>query len=138
LKSCWESWWRLLRYTVTLTFASELAGTIVLFAAFGKYDLPFGERLWFSVFHSVSAFCNAGLDVFGLVGKERGWAGSLQPFAHDLSVVLTIAALLMLGGLGFPVVVEISDRIRGNGPDGQFTPAPFSSPIWSCGSAERS
>jgi len=104
--------WRLLRYTIALTFASELIGAIVLFWAFGKYDLLFVERMWFAIFHSVSAFCNAGLDVFGLVGKERGWAGSLQPFAHDPSVVLTIAGLLMLGGLGFPVVVEISDRLR--------------------------
>ncbi len=105
--------WRLLRYTVTLTFTSELAGTALLFWAFGKYNLPFGERLWFSIFHSISAFCNAGFDVFGLVGKERNWAGSLQPFAHDPFVVLPIAALLMLGGIGFPVVVEIADRLRG-------------------------
>ncbi|MCS7187486.1 MAG: hypothetical protein N3B10_07420 [Armatimonadetes bacterium] len=105
--------WRLLRYTITLTFTSELIGTGVLFWAFGKYDLPFGERLWFAIFHSVSAFCNAGLDVFGLIGKERNWAGSLQPFAHDPSVVLTIAGLLMLGGLGFPVIVEIADHLRG-------------------------
>jgi trk system potassium uptake protein TrkH len=105
--------WRLLRYTIAFTFATELAGAILLFLAFGRYELPFGARLWFAIFHSVSAFCNAGLDVFGLVGKERGWEGSLQPFAHDPLVVLTIALLLMLGGIGFPVIVEISDRLRG-------------------------
>ncbi|MFN4179878.1 MAG: TrkH family potassium uptake protein [Armatimonadota bacterium] len=104
--------WRLLRYTIVFTFACELAGTFLLFVAFGRYDLTFGERLWFAIFHSVSAFCNAGLDVFGLVGKERNWAGSLQPFAHDPFIVLTIASLLMLGGLGFPVIVEIADQLR--------------------------
>lgn len=104
--------WRLLRYAITFTFTSELIGAVLLFLALGKYSLSFGERLWFSVFHSVSAFCNAGLDVFGLVGRERGWAGSLQPFAHDPSIVLTTAVLLMLGGIGFPVVVETFDHLR--------------------------
>lgn len=108
--------WRLLRYAITSTFAVELLGTLLLFLAFGRYNLPFGERLWFAIFHSVSAFCNAGLDVFGLVGKERGWGSSLQPFAHDPFVVLTIAGLFILGGLGFPVIVEVSDRIRGKKP----------------------
>ncbi|MEZ8218553.1 trk system potassium uptake protein TrkH [Candidatus Fervidibacteria bacterium JGI MDM2 SSWTFF-3-K9] len=105
--------WRLLRYTIAFTFATELVGAFLLFWAFGRYELSLGERLWFSIFHSVSAFCNAGLDVFGLVGKEREWAGSLQPFAHDPFVVLTAALLLMLGGIGFPVVIEIVDKLRG-------------------------
>lgn len=104
--------WRLLRYTFAFTFATESLGAVLLFLALGRYELSFSERLWFSVFHSVSAFCNAGLDVFGLVGVKRGWAGSLQPFAHDPFIVLTIASLFMLGGLGFPVIVEIADRIR--------------------------
>ncbi|MCS7263246.1 MAG: hypothetical protein NZ805_00265 [Armatimonadetes bacterium] len=104
--------WRVLRYAVVFTFATETVGFLFLFWAFGQYGLGLGERIWFSLFHSVSAFCNAGLDVFGLVGKEQNWAGSLLPFAHDPLVVLTIASLLMLGGLGFPVVVEIADHIR--------------------------
>jgi len=105
--------WRLLRYTIAFTLATELVGAFLLFWAFGRYELSFGERLWFTIFHSVSAFCNAGFDVFGLVGKEREWAGSLQPFAHDPFVVLTVVLLLMLGGIGFPVVVEIADKLRG-------------------------
>jgi len=105
--------WRLLRYTIAFTLAAELTGVFLLFFAFGRHELSFGERLWFAIFHSVSAFCNAGLDVFGLVGKGRGWAGSLQPFAHDPFVILTVALLFMLGGIGFPVVVEIADRVRG-------------------------
>ncbi len=103
--------WRLLRYAIAFTFATEFTGFVILFLAFGRYNLGFWERLWFSIFHSVSAFCNAGLDVFGLVGKERGWAGSLLPFSHDPFVVLIVAALLILGGLGFPVIVEIVDHI---------------------------
>ncbi len=105
--------WRLLRYTIAFTLAAELTGVFLLFFAFGRYELSFGERLWFAIFHSVSAFCNAGLDVFGLVGKERGWSGSLQPFAQEPFVVLTVALLFVLGGIGFPVVVEVADRLRG-------------------------
>lgn len=104
--------WRLLRYTFAFTFTTESLGAVLLFLALGRYELSLSERLWFSVFHSVSAFCNAGLDVFGLVGVKRGWAGSLQPFAHDPFIVLTIASLFMLGGLGFPVIVEIFDKIK--------------------------
>ncbi len=104
--------WRLLRYAVLFTFGVEVVGALLLFLAFHRYDFSPVVRAWFAVFHSVSAFCNAGLDVFGLVGQERGWAGSLQPFATDPLVVLTIAVLLMLGGIGFPVVTEIADHLR--------------------------
>ncbi|MGQ9462721.1 MAG: TrkH family potassium uptake protein [Candidatus Fervidibacter sp.] len=105
--------WNLLRHTLLFTFMAEALGALLLFLAFGQYGLSFGERLWFSLFHSVSAFCNAGLDVFGLVGSERRWASSLQPFAHDPFIVLTINFLFILGGLGFPVIVEIVDKIKG-------------------------
>ncbi len=104
--------WRLVRYAVVFTALAELLGALLLFFAFGRYELPLPVRAWFALFHSVSAFCNAGLDVFGLIGQERGWGGSLQPFATDPFVVLTIALLLMLGGIGFPVVVEVVDHLR--------------------------
>ena len=71
----------------------------------------FGWRrgIWFSVFHSVSAFCNAGFDVFG---DYRGGA-SLSAFAADPLVVLTIAGLIILGGLGFIVWDDlITSRFR--------------------------
>ena len=55
--------------------------------------------LWMAVFHAVSAFCNAGFDLFG------GYA-SLTAFSGDPLVLLTIAALIILGGLGFSVILE--------------------------------
>lgn len=55
--------------------------------------------LWTAVFHAVSAFCNAGFDLFG------GYA-SLTAFSGDPLVLLTIAALIILGGLGFSVILE--------------------------------
>ncbi len=104
--------WQLVRYAVLFTLLAELVGAVVLFLAFGRYDLPLGVRIWLAVFHAVSAFCNAGLDVFGWIGEARGWGSSLQPFASDPFVVLPIALLLMAGGIGFPVVAETLDFLR--------------------------
>ncbi|GBC99368.1 Ktr system potassium uptake protein B [bacterium HR17] len=108
-------WWdarQIVRHVIGFTFLAEALGALALFIALDRYELPWTTQLWFSVFHSVSAFCNAGLDVFGAVGAERGWGGSLQPFARDPLVLLPIAALIGAGGLGFLVVAEIADRVR--------------------------
>ena len=61
--------------------------------------------LWVAFFHAVSAFCNAGFDLFG------GFA-SLTAFSGDPLVLLTVAGLVILGGLGFSVILETT-RIRG-------------------------
>ena len=64
-----------------------------------------GRGLWVSLFHSVSAFCNAGMDVIGPVSLEE-YTGS--------TLLLTVTmALIVLGGLGFVVLFDIVDRIRG-------------------------
>jgi trk system potassium uptake protein TrkH len=88
---------QLVRGVVRFTFAFEAMGAVVLFMAL----LPrFGvvEGLWHAVFHAVSAFCNAGFSTFSdsLVGL-RGSPLSLA----------TIMGLVVLGGLGFLVLVEI-------------------------------
>ncbi len=79
----------------------------VIFEALGALLLAFrfvptfgwARGIWFAVFHSISAFCNAGFD---LMGDFRGGA-SLSAFATDPLVVLTVAALILIGGLGFIV-----------------------------------
>lgn len=58
------------------------------------------KGIWYSVWHAVSAFCNAGFDLFGQFG-------SLTGFRQDPLVLLTIAALIMLGGTGFAVMLEV-------------------------------
>ena len=57
----------------------------------------FARGLWYSVFHSVSAFCNAGFDLF--TGREE--LPSLMLFHGDALVILTVTALIVIGGLGF-------------------------------------
>ena len=62
--------------------------------------------LWFAVFHAVSAFCNAGFDLLG------GFS-SLTGFAADPLVLLTVAVLIILGGLGFSVILEVLRNRQG-------------------------
>lgn len=87
----------LTRLYLLLALVIELAGAVLL----GLRFVPmFGPRgLWLSVFHAVSAFCNAGFDLFG------GFS-SLTAFSHDPLVLLTVAVLIVLGGLGFSVILE--------------------------------
>ena len=82
-----------------LALGFELTGTLILSVRFVPlYGMRRG--LWFSVFHAVSAFCNAGFDLFGRFQ-------SLTAFAADPLVVLTVALLIVLGGLGFTVILEV-------------------------------
>ena len=87
------------RLYLLLAFGIELMGALLLSIRF----IPmFGLRrgLWYSLFHAVSAFCNAGFDLFGQFS-------SLTAFAGDPLVLLTVAALIILGGLGFSVILEV-------------------------------
>ncbi len=86
------------RLYLMLALGIELIGAGLLSIRF----IPmFGLRrgLWMALFHAVSAFCNAGFDLFG------GFS-SLTAFAHDPLVLLTVALLIVLGGLGFSVILE--------------------------------
>ena len=81
-----------------LSLGIELLGAAVLSLRFVPL---FGWKrgLWLALFHAVSAFCNAGFDLFG------GFS-SLTAFSGDPLVLLTIAVLIILGGLGFSVILE--------------------------------
>ena len=86
------------RLYLFLALGFEFLGTGLLSVRFiPVYGLRRG--LWMAFFHSVSAFCNAGFDLFG------GYS-SLTAFAHDPLVLLTVALLIVLGGLGFSVILE--------------------------------
>ncbi|HZK25776.1 MAG TPA: TrkH family potassium uptake protein [Oscillospiraceae bacterium] len=93
---------RLVKTVVLLTFAAEALGALLLATRF----IPiYGWRtgVFYSVFHAVSAFCNAGFDI---IGSYR----SLTPFATDPVIVLTIALLFIIGGIGFTVWIEFLQR----------------------------
>jgi trk system potassium uptake protein len=99
----------LLKRIAIFTIVAEVIGAVVLGIAFtscpeaGPPGDPLG--IWWGVFHSISAFNNAGFD---LTGGFR----SLVPFVDDWVVLLTIAILLSLGGLGFAIVGDAVERRR--------------------------
>ena len=96
---------RLQRLVVIGSFSIEGAGALILLLRFWP-EYGFWQGLKWGVFHSVSAFCNAGFDIFGCL--EPG--ASLIPFQNDPVVLLTISALIIIGGLGFLVWQEIGER----------------------------
>lgn len=88
---------RLFRYVLGFTLAVEMLGALFLSIRFvPTYGL--GKGIWFSVFHSISAFCNAGFDILG---------DSIYPLRGDYLVNITIMCLIIIGGLGFMVTSEI-------------------------------
>ncbi|BEP28610.1 TrkH family potassium uptake protein [Helicovermis profundi] len=90
---------RLTKYIIYATFLIEGVGAFFLSLKFIPiYGLKKG--LFFSVFHAISAFCNAGFDIIGN-GK------SLTPFVGDGIINITIMTLIIVGGLGFTVVIDM-------------------------------
>ena len=97
----------LVRNILRGTAAVEGVGALILFFRFLP-EFGFGRALWYGVFHSVSAFCNAGFDV--LADVDVG--GSLCRYATDPVVNFTIMALIVIGGLGFAVWGDIRHHRR--------------------------
>ena len=89
---------------VLIVFGVEFVGAVLLSIHFVP-RLGAAQGAYFAVFHAISAFCNAGIDLFGA-------AGSLSTFVDDPLVLLTIAALLILGGLGFAVLANVLEAGR--------------------------
>lgn len=88
---------------IKLTFFIEFLGAFLLsFRYIPMYGALKGA--FFSVFHAISAFCNAGFDI------NAGYMTSITEFADDPLVVLTTAALIVLGGTGFVVLHEITHK----------------------------
>ena len=84
------------RFIIRLSLIVEAAGAVLLMPVFCRdYGL---EGVWMAVFHSISAFCNAGFD---LMGTHSGAFSSLTAYKGSFPVVLVICLLIILGGIGF-------------------------------------
>lgn len=94
---------RLTRAIILITLATESLGSLILFLRFLS-DYPPLKAFYFAVFHTVSAFNNAGFDLFGT---------SLMGYVGDPVVILTISGLIIAGGLGFTVIYELLSLARG-------------------------
>lgn len=90
---------RLVRRILLFTAVIEIIGGIILSFRF-SFDMPVGKAIYFGFFHSISNFNNAGFDLMG------GFNG-LTEYVDDPFIVLTICALITIGGLGFIVINEL-------------------------------
>lgn len=90
---------KLAKYVLIFTFTVEGLGAALLSAVFIP-EFGLGKGIYYSIFHSISAFCNAGID---LIGDFR----SLTTYAENSIIILTIGALIVFGGLGFTVWYEL-------------------------------
>lgn len=89
----------IIRYTLMI----ELCGAIILTIAFSMQGMEFGESLYFGIFHSISAFCNAGFALFN---------NSMEDFAFSPMIHGTLSLLIFLGGLGFIVLKELEFFVK--------------------------
>ena len=92
----------LLRFILASTFIIELIGTVLLFIPFSQnYSVP--RALYIALFTSLAAFNNAGFDLFST---------SLLGYNDSPLVLFTVAALIIIGGIGYVLMMELLVRIR--------------------------
>lgn len=94
-----------LRRVAVFALVTEAAGAVILAGWFLGQGRPPLEAVWFGLFHAVSAFNNAGFDLFG------GFR-SLTAYAGDPLLLGTIGALIILGGLGYVIVWDVATKRR--------------------------
>ena len=97
---------QVLKYVILITFGVELISAVLIYSSLenGSYH-TFDEKFFFAVFHSISAFCNAGFSTLsnGLYDKE---------FRFNYFLHLVLIATFVLGGLGFPIVANVINYLR--------------------------
>ena len=93
---------RLVIYIIKFSLSVELIGAILLATRFIP-DFGLKRGILFSLFHAVSAFCNAGFDIIG---------NSIVDYVDNITVNLVIAFLIIFGGLGFTVYIDIYKKRR--------------------------
>ncbi len=96
---------KLTRFIFILSFVVEFIGAILLIPVF----LPVygGKGIWLSIFHSISAFCNAGFD---LMGDKTGNFSSLTSFSSNAYLTFIIAILIITGGIGFVTWSDVATK----------------------------
>jgi len=99
---------------VIFTFIMEAIGATLLFAKWFDEFPSLGDALFCSVFHSVSAFCNAGFSLFN---------DSLMAYRGNVLINLTMMSLIVIGGLGFAVLINVGRTVVARRRVGQWFPA---------------
>jgi trk system potassium uptake protein len=99
---------RLTRDVIRFTFAFEAAGALLLYLLWGR-RFGWGDAAWHALFHSISAFCNAGFSTF---------SDSLVAFQHAPLTLAVVMVLIVAGGIGFLTLEELYLR-RNAGREGR-------------------
>ena len=94
---------RTVKTIILITFIIEAAGMLLLFFGFSFEGPINAETILWSGFHAVSAFCNAGFALF---------TDSLEPFRDNVIINGVIAALIILGGISFGVIINTRNHLR--------------------------
>lgn len=93
---------KLTHFIVKRVFIIELVGALIMMPSF---CIEYGaEGIWMSIFHSISAFCNAGFDI---MGSKTGEFSSLTAFSNNIIINVTIMSLIIIGGIGFLVWEDV-------------------------------
>jgi len=92
----------LMKAVFITTMLVEAVGAVILYVPFSRTQ-PAHEAAWNAVFHSISAFCNAGFSTY---------SNSLEGYQGSPVVLLTVACLIIIGGLGFVVIHELVNKVR--------------------------
>lgn len=88
---------------IRFTFVIEFVGAIILTIGFYQEGFEIGQAMYFGFFHSIMAFCNAGYALF---------SNNLEDFKFTPLIHLTVAFLILMGGIGFAVIKDVLHNLR--------------------------
>nr|WP_317128251.1 potassium transporter TrkG [Leeuwenhoekiella polynyae] len=95
-----------LKRILVITFSIEAIGALIIFFSLKLKDIPeFTDRAFFAVFHSISAFCNAGFSTLSNGIYDIN-------FRYNYALQLTLIGLFVFGGLGFPIVINVIKYLK--------------------------
>ncbi|MDQ8735844.1 TrkH family potassium uptake protein [Paenibacillus sp. LHD-38] len=94
---------RLIRKVLLYALIIESIGALLLSIRFA-YDMPFGQALYYGIWHAISMFNNAGFDLFGPI---TGPFSSFTSYVSDPLVTFVVTSLIILGGIGFIVIADV-------------------------------
>lgn len=101
-----------LKSVIIFTFIMETLGAIAFFIAFTNAGMETFQAIWYSIFHSVSAFCTAGFGLFN---------NSFEDYQNNIFINIIISVLAIAGSLGFIVITDLWYRISGKSKNISFT-----------------
>jgi len=101
---------RTMRFVVITTLALEAIGAMAMYPMFAAAGA--GRAVWDSVFHSISAFCNAGFSLYSRNMMQGVGDGLVRPLRDHWQIMGVMAPLIVLGGLGFPVLRDCARWTR--------------------------